>query len=251
MEYIKISISDSVALLTLNKSATNPICNDLVCEFKDKLSHLESNPAVNSVVITSNNEKIFSFGFDLPKLLSSGASEFSTFFINFNELCLQMYAYSKPLLAAVTGYAMAGGCIIALCCDYRILSDKKCSMGLQEVKLGITVPRVATIILEHLVGQRYAEEAVLTGELYEPGELLKRGWVDELCDPNNLLKAAIEKAQSLSLNRNPAYQYMKSYFRNKVIGQIREEYDSANDFFFQLWHSKGAQKLLHEAAKKF
>ena len=197
MKHFTTTITDTVAILAINRPPTHALSSEAISEFKEALSVLEQNTEVHAVVITGTGNKIFSFGFDLPEIIHFNQQEFAAFYNSFNELCLQMYTYPKPLVAAINGYAIAGGCIIALCCDHRLMSNGKCSMGVNEVKLGANVPWAATIILEQITGPRYTEEAILTGRLYTPDELLERGMVDELHHPDELQKAAIEKANTL------------------------------------------------------
>lgn len=77
---------------------------------------------------------------------------------------LALYTLPKPVVAAITGHAIAGGCILALCCDYRFISEGRKLMGLNEVKLGVPVPYLADRVLHALVGTRYAREIIESGE---------------------------------------------------------------------------------------
>ncbi len=251
MNLTSVSITGPVATMYLDKAPTNPLDNMMVNELSQSLSTLEKEEGVTSVILTSSNDKIFSFGFNLPELIELDRPDFEAFFENFNKLCIQLYTFPKPLLASVNGYAIAGGCILALCCDYRLVASGKNLMGLNEVKLGVPVPWTATVILRELLGKRLTEQMLLSGRLYSPSQLLQNGIADELCNPEDLKEISVERAIEFGSCLNAAYRDMKRELRQKVVNSIMDGVREHDKRFIDLWYSEEAQELLKEAAKKF
>jgi len=251
MNFISVARNNSVATLALNRPTTNPIDNDLLNELSTYLSELEADPDVSAVILTSAQPKIFSFGFNLPSLVPLGKDDFAAFFENFNQTFLKLYRFPKPVIAALNGYTIAGGCILALCCDYRLMSNGKTLMGLNEVKLGALVPWAATLILGELIGRYKTEQAVLSGNLYGPVELLSLGMVNALCEPAELMERATAKAIEMGSVFNTAYAHMKSTLRERVYTAIMERYAEENARMVDLWYEPKTRELITAAAEKF
>jgi len=126
---------------------------------------------VKGIVLTSSNEKFFSIGFDIPGLFEFSKEDLSNFYRSFNQLSIALNTLPKPTIAAITGHAIAGGCILALCCDYRFIAEGRKLMGPNEIKLGVPIPYPADCILRSLVGTRNAREITDNGDFYEPEKL--------------------------------------------------------------------------------
>ena len=194
---IRIEYHNKVAIVKLDRDVTNALNLELVTELNKTLQKVKNNPDINSLVITGSNEKFFSIGFDIPQLFGFSKDDFMVFYKAFNRVCLELYTLPKLTIAAITGHAVAGGCILALCCDYRFIAEGRKKMGLNEIKLGVPIPYPADCILRQIVGFRNAREIVDTGEFYLPDKLLQMGMVDLILPLDQLLFKSIEKAKLL------------------------------------------------------
>ena len=143
MQMIHVEYNDGVAIVRLNRPVTNALNLQLVEELAGTLKQVTCKSDVRSLVLGSSNDKFFSIGFDIPQLFERTREDFTFFYHTFNQMCLDLYTLSKPTIAAITGHAIAGGCILALCCDYRFIADGRKLMGLNEIKLGVPVPYLA------------------------------------------------------------------------------------------------------------
>ena len=99
----------------------------------------------------------------------------------------KLFTFPKPTAAAISGHAIAGGCILTLCCDYRYIAEGRKLMGLNEIKLGVPVPYVADCILRSLVGFRHAREIMESGDFYQPETSFQKGLVDAVLPLENVL----------------------------------------------------------------
>jgi enoyl-CoA hydratase/carnithine racemase len=251
MELTKVEIQNGIAVLGLDNGTTNALNLHFLNVISRNLHEFRDDASINGLVITSSNEKFFSIGFDIPQLFESTMNEVIEFYKTFNSLCLELYTFPKPVIAAIIGHAIAGGCILAICCDYRSIAEGKKLMGLNEIKLGLPVPYPADCILTQLVGPQTAREMVYTGEFYAPDELIQLGLVDQVLPVKDVLLKSIEKAKSLGAMPHTAFSIIKRNRVELVEAQIKFKLAEKEQIFIERWQAEDTQKLLKEAIKKF
>lgn len=251
MTNITIEHQDKVAVLRLNKGTTNPLNLEFIKNISANLQDIKDDPSIISFVITSENNKFFSIGFDIPELYELDREGMSLFYKNYNRLCLELYTLPKPTVAAITGHAIAGGCILALCCDLRFIADDRKLMGLNEVKLGVPVPYPGDCILKQLVGSRNARDVMEIGEFYEPDDLLKMGMVDRILPLDEVLPKSIEKARILGEMPSIGFSTIKQNRVEIIEAHIKKYLKEKEEIFLDCWFSSEARKQLKEAIKKF
>ncbi|MFC2088188.1 enoyl-CoA hydratase/isomerase family protein [Calditrichota bacterium] len=248
---INIKIQNEVAIFKLKRGITNAINKDLIVELAAQLDNIKLDSKVKSLILTSHNDKFFSIGFDIPELLKYSKVEFSEFFHSFNQLCMQLYTFPKPTFAAITGHATAGGCILAICCDYRYIADGRKFMGLNEIKLGVPLPYPTYIILKELVGARFSRDISDSGDFYLPEKLLEMGMVDDILPAHQVISTAIDKAKIMSSYPSNGFELIKKDRVEMVEQQINQKLTEKEKIFVDQWYSDDVRKTLKEAAKKF
>jgi len=251
MDHVQIENQDDVALVKLCRSKTNAIDLKLVDELSEALRLSRKDSQTLGVVLTSTTDKFFSIGFDIPSLFDLSSDSFKTFFRKFNSLCLDLYTYPKPIIAAITGHAIAGGCILALCCDYRFIAEGRKLMGLNEIKLGVPLPYPADRILDQLVGFRNAREITDSGSFYTPADSKHLGMVDEVLPIEEVQEKAAEKVRSLSLFTGDAFTAIKKDRTERTASLISSSLPEKEELFLACWFSKAARQRLKEAKEKF
>jgi len=251
MELIRREDHDRIALLKLSRSVTNALDPPLIHELTEKVQESGDDPEVHGVVLNSSSDKFFSIGFDIPELYGLSRQEFTAFFKAFNRLCMLLYTLPKPTVVAIPGHAIAGGCILALCCHYRFIAEGRKLMGLNEVKLGVPVPYPADRILRQVVGARTARHIMDTGEFYEPEALRQMGMVDQVLPLEQVLQKAIEKAESLGAFSPSAFMMIKRNRVEDVEAEVLQRSAEKERLFVEGWYSDETRKLLLEAMKKF
>jgi enoyl-CoA hydratase/carnithine racemase len=251
MNTIHQEYKDHTAILRLSRGVVNAINREMVAELSQTLWGLRRDADVRALVLTSANQKFFSIGLDIPELFPLSRVEFASFFRAFERLCIDLFTFPKPTVAAVTGHATAGGCILALCCDYRLIAEGKKLMGLNEIKLGVPVPYPADCILRHLVGSRFARNVMYLGEFFQSRELLEMGLVDEIAPPEEIIARAATRAASLGSSPPQAFAAIKDNRVEKVTADILAHLDKKEQFFVASWYSPLARQRLQEAMEKF
>jgi enoyl-CoA hydratase/carnithine racemase len=206
---------------------------------------------VQGLVLASSNDKFFSIGFDIPQLFELSREDFRVFYQALNRVCLDLYTLPRPTVAAITGHAIAGGCILTLCCDYRFMTEGRKLMGLNEIRLGVPVPYPADCILRHLVGLRNAREVMGSGEFYQPEELFQIGLVDQVLPLGQVLPKSVEKARFLGGMPREAFAMIKRNRVEMVEAEILARLEEKERFFMECWYSDEARGRLREAMEKF
>ena len=251
METIRTENRDGVAVVTLNRGTTNAINRKVVDELTETLRRLKDDPESHGLVLASANEKFFSIGFDIPQLFELSREEFGSFFRAYNRLCIDLYVLPKPIVVAIPGHATAGGCILALCCDYRFIAEGRRLMGMNEIKLGVPVPYPIDCIFRQLVGFRTARDVSDSGDFYPPEKLIEMGMVDRILPAEQVLPKSMEKARLLGSYPRDAFAMIKRNRTETVEAQILARLKEREEFFIECWYSDGVRKRLKEAMQRF
>jgi len=247
---IEVEHQGRVAVLKLARDVANALNLDHVTHLANALEEAKRDPEVHGIVLTSANDKIFSLGFDIPWLHGATQERVGQFFRFFNRTCLDLYTSPKPTVAAITGHAIAGGTILALCCDYRFIAEGRKLMGLNEIKLGVPVPYLPDCIARQLLGVVKAREVLETGDFYPAEDLLRMGMVDHVLPVEGVLPKSVEKADRLG-SALKAFSLIKKNRVEVIEAQVREHDEEKARAFLECWFSPEAQERLKEAIKKF
>lgn len=248
---ISLDRDGQIAILTLNRGVTNALNLEFINEFASLIQEIKADETIRGLLLESSNDKFFCIGLDLPQLISLSRGEFTGFYRSFNRTCLELYAMPKPTIAVITGHAIAGGCILALLCDYRYIAEGRKLMGLNEIQLGVPVPFIADCILRDLVGVRYSREITETGDFYPPDQTLQMGMVDKVLPLEEVRSAAREKIELLSEMPSQAFAMIKNNRVEGVVQQVMKQNEAKEDAFVEQWYSENTRRLLQEAASKF
>ena len=194
-ETLLLGREDAIAVITLNRPPANAISEALIRELNHALNELRENDGVRAVVITGSSDRIFCGGADLGSAFSGGDVEA---FIRFgNSVMRKIERFSKPIVAAINGHAMGGGCEIAMACHLRLLKETA-RMGQTESNLGIIPGYGGTQRLPRLIGRTKALEFLLLGTQIPAQECLALGLVNRLCREGETLNDAKALARHLA-----------------------------------------------------
>jgi enoyl-CoA hydratase/carnithine racemase len=194
-ETLRLEREESVAIITLDRPPANAISEALMRELNLALSELQADAAVRAVVLTGSGDRIFCGGADLGSAFSGGDVEG---FIRFgNSVMRKMERFPKPIVAAINGHAMGGGCEIAMACHLRLLKETA-RMGQTEANLGIIPGYGGTQRLPRLIGRTKALEFLLLGTQIPAAECLGLGLVNRLCKEGETLNDAKALARQLA-----------------------------------------------------
>lgn len=149
-------------------------------------------------IVLSGGEKVFSAGLDVPHLLTLGSREaVGAAWTDFLAAARAIAASAVPVVAAITGHSPAGGCVLALCCDYRVMAEGPFGIGLNETRVGLVAPDGIQHLMRRAVGAHRAETLLVRGELVESARALEIGLVDELAQPGAVVARALDWLREL------------------------------------------------------
>ncbi len=211
MTYETLSVAavddGDIHLVTLDRpEKRNAISQQMVDELHRWLDETESDESLKAVVIQSSSPKVFAAGADIAELKDRGRAD-ALRRIN-ARIFRRIEEQPVPVIAAIRGYALGGGCELALACDLRIAS-KSAKLGQPEVGLGILPGAGAVQRLPRLVGLGRAKELVLTGRIVEADEALAIGLVEQVVDDDVLEESALALARSISRHGSLAVRLSK------------------------------------------
>src|SRR5215467_6124513 len=186
MNFVISQKGDGISTLTLNRGKVNALNGAVVDQLRALLKTMESDREVRSVVLTGSG-KFFSFGFDIPEFLSFTKEQFTDYLINFTDLYRYLFLYPKPVVAALNGHTIAGGCMLALACDYRVIVSGKAKISLNEIGFGSSVFAGSAEMLRFWVGGANATAVLFSGAMYAAEEAKILGLVQEVATEGELM----------------------------------------------------------------
>lgn len=191
-------IEDGVALLTLNRpDALNALNAALLAELDMALTDLEENEEVGALVITGAGDRAFVAGADIKEMADLSVAEAKEFSLRGQRVFEKIETLRKPVIAAVNGHALGGGCELAMSCDIRIASSKA-SFGQPELNLGVIPGFGGTQRLPRLIGKGPGMYMLLTCCRIKADEALRLGLVSEVVEPDALASRAQELARQIA-----------------------------------------------------
>jgi enoyl-CoA hydratase len=171
-------------------------------------------------VVLTGQGRIFSAGVDLIRLSDGGAPYVRQFLPALHRLYEAVFFHPKPVVAAVNGHAIAGGCVLACCADRRIAARDGGRIGVTELLVGVPFPPLAFEVMRYATAPQYFQDGMLSGETFAPGEALKRGLIDEIAEPAALLDVALAAAERLAALSPPAFAMTKRQLRSIVAERV-------------------------------
>jgi enoyl-CoA hydratase len=205
-ETILVEIRGRVGLITLNRpQALNALNSTLVGELNQALDGLDQDPGIGCIVITGS-EKAFAAGADIKEM--SGLSFPQTYLDDFITVWDRVAERRKPMIAAVAGFALGGGCELAMMCDFIIAADTA-RFGQPEIKLGVMPGAGGTQRLTRVVGKAKAMEMCLTGRMMDAAEAERAGLVSRIVPAADLLSEAMKTAETIASMSLPVAMIVK------------------------------------------
>jgi enoyl-CoA hydratase/carnithine racemase len=219
MTNLKIEYKKNYAIVQLDNGKVNAIDTKLAKELGETFRLLEANDDVKGVILTGRPHA-FSAGLDIMSI--TGGVKIATEFWQYYLDALQvMIRFPKPFVCAITGYAPAGGTILACCADYRIMGiGEKHVIGMHEFKMSLPVPELLSRIYAYTIGERTAWEAVLNAKLYHAEAAKNIGLVDEIAEVEDVLTLAEERLQKYMKVYLPMFAKTKRYLRRELLTAI-------------------------------
>jgi enoyl-CoA hydratase len=240
---IRLEKDGRLATLRLDKARGNAIDMPLCRELLRVTRELGADDGVGGVLLASAHPKLFCPGLDLVTLLTYDRNALREFMEVFSEAVEELYAFPKPAVAALAGHAVAGGCVLALTADHRILR-RGVQIGLNELKIGVPLPWSVAVLLRSSVPPQSLSEVALLGTSVADERALALGLVHELAPTEGFEEFCRGRAREF-VDREPgALRTTKGYLRKGVLAEMRSQEKDLMDEWLDGWFAPSAQERL-------
>jgi enoyl-CoA hydratase/carnithine racemase len=236
MNFVKAEIGEGIATVSLGRGKVNAINQTVVDELRRCLEKLAADRSLKAVVLTGRG-KFFSFGFDVTEFISFSKAEFTRYLTAFTDLYTYLFTYPKPVVAALNGHTIAGGCMLALACDYRLMVAEKAKVSLNEITLGASVFAGSTEMLRFLIGSAKATEVLYSGRMYSAKEALDIGLVQAVSNGDQLIDRARRIAADLAAKPALAFASIKSLVRKPIADEMMRREAASIGEFVDIWYT--------------
>jgi enoyl-CoA hydratase len=228
---------DGVAVVRLAHGAVNALDLDLLRAITRTFEELDRDEHLG--IVFTGAGRAFSAGVNLWHIAEGEPSYLEAFLPALVTAFETVFNTGKPVVAAVNGHAIAGGCIFAACCDRRIMADAAGRIGVSELLVGVPFPTAALEILGYAVGAQELRRAVFSGGTWEPARALERGLVDEVVPPAHLLERAVRAARQLGTSVPPdTYRLTKQQLQQEVNERIARYWPAHEPEVTRLWRAR-------------
>lgn len=243
MDFLRTKTEDHIYHILLDRGKSNAMNLQVVDELIEAIGIAEEDPSIEGLIL-SGKEGFFSAGLDLITLYEYDEAQMRQFWSRFMLLLQKLAAFPKPVVAAITGHSPAGGCVMAICCDYRVMAEGEYVIGLNEIPVGIVVPHGIFKLYAFWLGQAKAYQSILEGKLFSPTEAKQIGLVDELVPLPRIQNSAMQKIKMLTQYERNAWQNTKRNFRSELVKALAENVDESIEQVLTQWWRPSTRAVL-------
>lgn len=239
---IEIQVHANIHEIRLNRPPVNALNHQLLTALIAAIGHATKNGARG--LILSGSPKVFSGGLDVPELLQLDPDQLKETWRCFFAAARALANTPVPIVAAIAGHNPAGGCVFALCCDYRIMARGPFRIGLNETQVGLPVPDAIQYLMRRVIGNHRAERLIVAGAMVEAEQAQRIGLVDELTDAGEVVVRAIHWLTELLALPSAPMLATRRMARADVVAALDAFSDAHLDEFINNWYSPDTQTAL-------
>ena len=244
MSGIRLERTGALVTARFDKARGNAIDEPFTQELLEVAKQLGSDPGVRGVLLASAHPKLFSPGLDLVTLLEYDRPAMERFMRLFAEAVWALYALPKPVVAAVSGHAVAGGCILALTADYRVLRRGGVQLGLNEVKVGVPLPWSVALLLRASVPPGALTQVALLGRNFADDDALAVGLADQLADADGFEDFCRARLEEFADKDTASIAITKGYLREGVLREMRGREKEEMGAWLDRWFSESTRERI-------
>ena len=245
MSGIRIEARGDLAVMRLDKPRGNAIDEPLVDALREAARSLAADAGVRGVLLASAHPKIFCPGLDLVSLIEHDRPQMERFMLRFAEAVWALYGLAKPVVAAVGGHAVAGGCILALTADHRVLG-RGAQMGLNEVRIGVPLPWSVSVLLRTVVPSSSLAQVALLGRNFAGEEAVAAGLADELAGADGFEEHCLARLREYAEKDPLAFGTTKSYLRADALRAMAAHEEERISEFLDGWFAEPTRSRMRE-----
>lgn len=242
---VRVERDGDLAVLRFDKARGNAIDEPFTRALGAAVAEVEADASVRGVLLASAHPKLFCPGLDLVTLIEYDRPAMSRFFAVFLETTRALFACPKPVVAALSGHAVAGGLVIALTADHRILR-RGAQVGLNEVRVGLPLPWSVALLLQAAVAPPALSRVALLGQNFTNGEAVDLGLVHEVAEEQGFEDACRARLREFAEKDPRAFSTTKAYLREATLREMSAHDDARLSDFLDAWFSPEGQARIRE-----
>ncbi len=245
---IERSERDGIAVIKLAHGKANTMDLELCRAVIDTFSELRSS-AAKAVVLTGQG-RIFSAGVDLIRTSQGGPTYVRRFLPVLNAMFDAVFHFPKPVVAAVNGHAIAGGCVLACCADYRLMAQGDGRIGVTELLVGLPFPALAFEVMRLATEARFFPQAIYRGDTCSAEEGVARGWVHEVVAADVLMEQAFKAAANLAALPPITFEATKRRLHMPAIERLQREGSRIDAAVTDIWAAPEASGRIRDYVER-
>jgi len=230
---IEIETRGALAVFRMEHGKANAFDLEF-CEAITKQLEELSHSSLRALVITGQG-RIFSAGVDLPRVVEGGLPYLRTFLPALKKAFETLFCFPKPVVAAINGHAIAGGCVLACATDHRLMASQSGRIGIPELLVGVPFPTLALEIMRSVAAPTHFRALIYRGATYSPEEAKEKGLLDEIVEPERLLDEAAAAAEVLAAVPPEVFAVTKRQMCDPVMKRTNEDASRFDPVIDELW----------------
>jgi len=251
MNTLKIIKKEGYTIVQMNRGKVNAINYDMVQELRQVFRDIENDNAVKGAILTGQPH-YFSAGLDLIELFQYDKKQIEDFFHVFGALFIELIQITKPVISAITGHSPAGGCVLAVASDNRIMADgEQYIIGLNEVAVNIQISQNLIETYAFWIGEGLASRYIMEGKLLNGKEALSAGLVDELVPLEQVLQKAEDKMQQYLQADQEILLNTKNKLRKNLLSKFDLNAENSLKEAATLWWKPEIRAKMEAYVKSF
>jgi enoyl-CoA hydratase len=243
---IDVEQRDGVALVRMDDGKANAIQERFLADFDRALD----SAAGSEALVVTGARKIFSAGLDLPALVELSRPAIESLMEHFHETMKRIFLWPAPVVAAVNGHAIAGGCVLAMQADHRVMAEGQAKIGINEVQIGLPLPVVVIETLRAQLTPASLARAAREGILYSPDEALEGGIVDALAPAESVEERSLAVARKLMAVGRPAFSAVKALLRRPAADALERARREDAKAWVDVWFSDATRERVGAVVEK-
>lgn len=241
---IAVTERDGIAIVTLAHGKANTLDTEFCTALTKAFVKLKSAKA--RAVVLTGQDGIFSAGVNLIRARDGGPRYIRKFLPALNKMFDTVFYFEKPVVAAINGHAIAGGCVLACCADMRVMAQESGRIGITELLVGLPFPALAFEVMRFVAMPPDLPALLYSGETFPPLDAIDRGLIDEIVEPSALLDRAAEAAQRLAALSPQAFAATKQQLRLDITDRMKKHGRRIDAAATKVWASPTATETIRD-----
>lgn len=235
---------DNYAIVRMNRPPVNSLSLELLQALDNSIKEVEADKSVRGMILASSNQRVFSAGLDIMEMYQPQPPRLKKFWTALQDLYLRLYVSRLATVAAIEGHSPAGGCLLAICCDWRIMATGKPVIGLNETQLGIVAPTWFKDTFVNTIGHREAEKMLGLGLQVDAGKAKTIGLVDEAVPVEEVMPRAVAAMERWLAIPDKARVQTKRVMRQETADRLINGREQDFEMFSDVTQNDKTQKAL-------